>query len=189
MNRLSITPVAAAGIICIAIFLISTPISVDATTYIGLYADEVHSECSWYGSPYVLATFWVWVLPGADGMTCADYEITTPANVIEAATIYNPEAGYHIGDAIVPPGATICFPSCRTEWVWTHQLMCLVIDTSPSMIVLDPHDDYGILRATTCIEPDYPVEEMTKINDMFLSQECVVAVEASSWGAIKSLMK
>ncbi len=45
------------------------------------------------------------------------------------------------------------------------------------------------VNATTCIEPDYPVEEMTKINDMFLSQECVVAVEASSWGAIKSLMK
>ena len=54
LNRLTVTPVAAAGIICIAIFLISTPISVNATTYIGLYADEVHSECSWYGE-YIVA--------------------------------------------------------------------------------------------------------------------------------------
>lgn len=189
MNRNILSPAFAAGILCIVIALISIPSSADATTYIGLYADEAHSECSWFGAPYELATFWVWVQPGGNGMICVDYEITTPSNVIQAATIVNPEAGYHIGDAIVPPGATICFPSCRTEWVWTHKLQCLVIDTSPSIITLDPHGDYGILRATTCIEPGYPVEEMTKTNDLFLHQGCCLATQASSWGAIKSLMK
>jgi hypothetical protein len=64
-----------------------------------------------------------------------------------------------------------------------------VIDVAPSIITLDPHDDYGILRATTCIEPEHPVEEMTKINDLFLNQGCCLATQPSSWGAIKSLLK
>ncbi len=189
MNCTTLRPAVAAGVIFAAIALTSIAFQADATTYIGIYADEVHSECSSYPAPYLLVSFWVWVQPGADGMICVDYEITTPPNVIEAAALVNPEAGYHIGDAIVPPGSTVCFPTCRTEWVWTHQLQCLVTDVAPSIITLDPHDDYGILRASSCIEPEYPAEEMVKLNDLFLNQECFLATQASSWGAIKSLLK
>jgi hypothetical protein len=180
---------AAAGLICTASILISIPFPLTATTYIGMYADEPHSECSSYPVPYQLVSFWVWVLPGEDGMLCVDYGITVPSNIIQAATIINPEAGNQIGDALVRPGVTVCFPACRTGWVWTHQLQCLVTDAAPSMITLDPHGDYGILRSTTCVEPGYPVEEMRKVNDLFLNQECCLATRESSWGAIKSLMR
>jgi len=122
-------------------------------------------------------------------MSCADYEITTPSNVIQAATIVNPEAGFHIGDAIVPPGSTICFATCQTDWVWTHQLTCLVTDSEPSIVTLDPHDDYGILRSANCVEPGDLYETMTKINDLFLNQGCCLSNEQASWGAIKSLLK
>jgi len=181
--------VPAAGLICLISLLISIPSPLTATTYIGMYSDEAHSECSHYAVPFQLVAFWVWVLPGEDGMLCVDYEITVPSNVIQAATIINPEAGYQIGDAIVPPGSTVCFPTCRNDWIWTHQLQCLIIDTTPSIITLDPHDDYGVLRSTTCVEPLYPVEEMRKLNDMFLNQSCCLATRESSWGAIKSLLK
>jgi hypothetical protein len=180
---------AAFAALALSFFIVFTPFSINATTYIGLYADDAHAECSWYAVPYQLETFYVWVQPGADGMTCVDYEITTPSNVIQAATVVNPAAGYHIGDAIVPPGATVCFAACHTDWVWTHQLMCLVTDVNPSIITLDPHDDYGILRSTNCIDYGDPYETMTKINDLFLNQGCCLATEESSWGAIKSLLK
>ncbi len=189
MNRTDIRRAVAAIVICFVIALTSIAFEVDAKSYIGIYADEEHSECSSYPTPYMLVSFWVWIQPGADGLICADYEITTPSNVIDAATIINPAAGYQIGDAIVPPGATICFPTCQADWIWTHQLQCLVTDATPSIITLDPHDDYGILRVTTCVEPEPTVEEMTKINDLFLYQGCCLSTETSSWGAIKSLLK
>ena len=165
------------------------PSQLSSATYIGMYADEAHTQCSAYPLLYQVVYFWVWVQPGEDGMMCVEYEITVPANVIEAATIVNPEAGYHIGDAIVPPGALVCFPSCKTEWIWIHQLTCLVISETPSVITLDPHDDYGILRATNCVSPGDPYEAMTKINDMFLYQDCVLSSRPSSWGAIKSQLR
>ena len=180
---------AAFAALALSFFIISTPFSINATTYIGLYADDAHAECSWYAVPYQLATFYVWVQPGEDGMTCVDYEITTPSNVIQAATVVNPAAGYHIGDAIVPPGSTVCFATCQTGWIWTHQLMCLVTDVNPSIISLDPHDDYGIMRSTNCIDFGDPYETMTKINDLFLNQGCCLSNEEASWGAIKSLLK
>ncbi|MCK4549586.1 MAG: hypothetical protein KAU49_05435 [Candidatus Krumholzibacteria bacterium] len=180
---------AKAGIFCIVLALICIVSQADATTDIGIYVDEGHSECSSYPALYQVVNFWVWVLPGNDGMICVEYEITTPANVIEAATTVNPEAGYSIGDAIVPPGATVCFPTCRTDWIWIHQLTCLVTDSVPSIITLDPHGDYGIMRALNCIEPGEHYETMTKVNDVYLFQECVLANQESSWGAIKSLLK
>ncbi len=189
MNRNILRPAGAAGVFCVVIAIISMAVPADTTTYIGLYADEAHSECSSYPAPFQLVSFWVWIQVGADGMFCVDYEITTPFNVIQAATIVNPAAGYHIGDAIVPPGATVCFPACQTDWIWTHQLQCLVIDTSPSIITLDPHDDYGTMRSTNCIEEGDPYETMTKINDLFLNQGCCLPTLESSWGAIKALLK
>jgi hypothetical protein len=189
MDRNFYETAAWALILILAFALVYPSFPAEATTYIGMYADEGHSECSLYPAPYQLVHFWVWVQPGEDGMVCAEYEITTPPNVIQAATIVNPAAGYHIGDAIVPPGATVCFASCQTGWVWTHQLACLVTDTGPSIITLDPHDDYGIMRSTNCIDFGDPYETMTKINDMFLNQGCCLANEEASWGAIKSLLK
>ena len=189
MHRNTLRPSSAAGAFFIIITLISISFQADATTYLGLYADEAHSECSSYPTPYQLVNFWVWVQPGEDGMICVEYEITTPANVIQAATIVNPAAGYHIGDAIVPPGATVCFATCQTDWIWTHQLTCLPIDSAPSIITLDSHEDHGFMRATNCIDPGDPYETMTKINDLYLNQGCCLSNEESSWGAIKSLLK
>jgi hypothetical protein len=189
MSRNILKPAYAAGVACLVFALISITVPVYSATYIGLYADQAHSECSIYPPVFQLVYFWVWVQPGEDGMVCAEYEITVPANVIEAATIVNPAAGYHIGDAIVPPGSTVCFPGCQTDWIWTHQLNCLVIDFTPSIITLDPHDDLGIMRATNCIDFGDGYETMTKINDMFINQGCCLATEQSSWGAIKSLLK
>jgi hypothetical protein len=159
-----------------------------AVTYIGMYADEAHSQCSLYPAPFNPVTLWVWVQPGEDGMNCVEYEIVVPANVIDAATIVNPLAGYHIGDAIVPPGATVCFPACQTDWIWIHQVLCLVTDANPSIVALEPHDDYGIMRTETCVDFG-TYQEMTKINDMFINQECCLSSEESSWGAIKAILR
>ena len=175
------------------ILIIATAIAIavpaGAVTYVGIYADENHTQCSLYPAPYNLVTLWVWVQPGDDGMMCVEYEIVTPYNVIDAATIVNPLAGYHIGDAIVPPGATVCFPSCWTDWIWIHQITCLVTDAGPSIVSLEPHGDLGVIRATTCAEPEPQYEEMTKINDMFINQDCCLSSEESSWGAIKSILR
>jgi len=79
MDCTTLRPAVAAGVIFAVIVLTSIAFQADATTYIGIYADEVHSECSSYPAPFMLVSFWVWVQPGADGMICVDYEITTPS--------------------------------------------------------------------------------------------------------------
>lgn len=189
MSRFNLKPAHAAGMIFLVFTLISISVPAYSTTFIGLYADDAHSECSLYPVPYELVYLWVWIQVGEDGLNCADYEINTPSNVIQAATILNPAAGYQIGDAIVPPGSTVCFPTCQSGWIWTHQLTCLVTDTAPSIVTLDPHDDYGVLRSENCVDYGEPYETMTKINDLFLNQGCCLATQSSSWGAIKSLLK
>jgi hypothetical protein len=189
MNCRFAQPATAAGILFLLLTLTTLSVPVHSTTYIGLYSDEGHSECSVYPQLYQIVYVWVWIQPGEDGFLCAEYEITVPTNVIDAATIVNPAAGYHIGDAIVPPGTTVCFPDCLSDWVWTHQMTCLVTDFNPSIITLDPHDDIGILRSANCVDFGDGYEEMTKINDMFINQGCCLSTETSSWGAIKSLLK
>ena len=189
MNRYIPGAVAVAGIFFVVIALISIPSSAEATTYIGMYADQEHSRCDSYPPLYMLMHYWSWVRPGEDGMLCVEYEITTPANVIEAATIVNPAAGYHIGDAIVPPGATVCFPTCVTDWIWIHQLTCLVTVATPSQISIVPHEDYEVLHAINCIEVGDSIETMTKLQDLYLFQDCWFSTTESSWGAIKSLLK
>ncbi|MDD3642994.1 MAG: hypothetical protein PHQ19_06000 [Candidatus Krumholzibacteria bacterium] len=156
--------------------------------YIGLYADQGHSDCDWEGPPFSTATFWVWVLPGDDGIFCAEFEIVTPANVINASTGTNPEAGYSVGDALVAPGTTICFPDCRTDWVWTHSLACLIIDSSKTQIRIEPHGDYGIVRAAVCTEPVENVE-MVVLTHLFINQTCAIGDRPSSWGAVKQLLR
>ena len=183
---------AAADAILTAIVIataVTITVPAGADTFVGIYADEGRTLCSLYPAPYSPVTLWVWVQPGQDGMMCVEYEIVIPFNVIDAYTQVNPAAGYHIGDAIVPPGAEVCFPGCVTDWIWIHQVMCLVTDANPSIVTLEPHDDAGILRATTCAEPAPWYEEMTKINDMFFNQGCCLAAEESSWGAIKSILR
>ena len=189
MNRIAIRSAFMAMILLFVIVLVTIPSLTSATTYIGMYADQEHSECSSYPALYQVVNYWSWVQPGEDGMLCVEYEITTPANVIEAATTVNPAAGYHIGDAIVPPGATVCFPTCVTDWIWIHQLTCLVTVATPSVISIDPHEDYEVLRSINCIEVGDSIETMTKINDLFLFQGCCLSTTESSWGAIKSLLK
>ena len=159
-----------------------------AATSVGIYADEARTQCSLSPVPFNPVTLWVWVQPGETGMACVEYEIVTPPNVIEAYTVVNPLAGYQIGDAIVPPGATVCFPVCVEDWIWIHQVMCLLTDTAPSIVTLEPHGDLGIMRATLC--HDFSAyEEMTKINDMYFNQGCCLAAVESSWGAIKSILR
>ena len=120
---------AIAGLVC-------CPVVAGHIPYIGLYADDGHSDCDWEGPAFSTPTFWVWVLPGDDGIYCAEFEIIVPLNVINAFTETNPAAGYHIGDALVAPGTTLCFSVCQTDWVWTHRLLCLVTDAIPSLILI-----------------------------------------------------
>lgn len=156
--------------------------------YIGMYADENHSDCDWTGPLYSTVTFWVWVLPGDDGIMCAEFQIVTPANVINASTVPNPEAGYSIGDALIAPGTTICFPACRTDWVYTHTVTCLILDSSPSQIRIEPHGDYGTVRAAACTDPLTDVE-MVVLTNMYINQTCAIGARPSSWGAVKQLLR
>lgn len=156
--------------------------------YIGMYADQEHSDCDWEGPPYSTPTFWVWVLPGDDGLYCAEFEIATPSNVINAATIRNPMAGYSVGDALVAPGTTVCFSVCQTDWIWTHYLTCLILDTSASQIRIDPHGDYGVVRAAVCTDPVTDVE-MIVLTHLYINQTCAIGERSSSWGAVKQLLQ
>ena len=152
-----------------------------APSMIGLFADEARTDCV-VRNPGGFNQFvmWIWVLPGENGMICAEYQIATPYNVIVTDLV--PNATVVWGDPITSPGVSICFDQCHTDWVWTYQVVFWVTDTSPSMITVEPHEASGGIFAGTC-EEGYPTEEMNVYVNLFINQD--IGTEESSWGSIK----
>ena len=127
--------------------------------YIGLFVDENHSTCDVFyaGSPFTEFTMWIWCLPSDKGLQSAEFKVMYPANVTPGANItLNPHIVASTGD--LNGGTSVTFDDCQTDWVWTHQQECYLINNRCGVIRIDdlPGSSLGFY---TCApgDPEQPL--------------------------------
>ena len=155
-------------IVLLVLFMSSVFIqSVLAQSYIGLYTDEEHSSPSannLEGS--CLFDLWVWILPGENGVMCAEYKLDLPENMIPQSAVLNPSNSIYMGEAYGSPGLSICFPECQNDWFWTAKIQILLTDRIAGYLVLSAHEDGGTMQIANCAWPDYTLESLTMLNGL-----------------------
>ena len=155
------------------------------THYMGLYADDAHGLCSVdVPVPYSGFTAWHWVLPGDDGVICAEFKIDIPATYFCTLTTPNPAHSVALGSPLA--GISICFADCQMDWFWTYQLEILPTVATVEMIMISEHPDVGVYQVANCLD-GYPTAPATLLNHLHINEDCVHGTEASSWGAIKGM--
>ena len=130
-------------------------------SYIGLYTDEAHTTISANNlEGTTLFDLWVWVLPGADGVMCAEYKLDLPTGLAVQTTEINPANCVVMGEAWGSPGISICFPECQTDWIWTAKLQLLLTDRIKRYLTVSEHEYAEAIHISNCLS-GYPLEEAT----------------------------
>lgn len=155
--------------------------------YVGLYADGTHSITSVKPPAFVQFQLWIWWLPSERGLMAADFDVAFPANVVVLASVQNPQLCVCLGRCLGPHFCPL-FDSCQPDWVWTHQLTCMVTDPAPGFIEIGPLPGTTEIYAANC-EAGYPMEAVAVFDRFGINQDAVVGVEPQSWGAIKSIYR
>lgn len=155
--------------------LVSSVSSTQATQYgrIGLYADEGHSTNEvWSGGAITQFTFYIFCLPGENGLMCAEYAVDIPANVIINADgiVENPGMSVSLGELLT--GMSFCFLECQNDWVWTHSIPSYLMDVSPTQISIVEHPLVGTYQYANCIAPDFPTEPCFYGPPLCLNHSC-----------------
>jgi hypothetical protein len=158
--------------------------------FMGLFIDEIHSVCE-VNNPggFYPFTLWIWCMPSINGQICAEFMIIYPPNVISSTVTQNDAIiSVTLGD--LGNGMSVCYTGCQWGWNWPFRQAMYLTDTAPSWIGIGPHPDIDppIYQFANC-DPGYPTEDINIMNQLALNQPCVVAVEETSWGAIKSLYR
>lgn len=135
-----------------------------AQPYIGLYNDV--NRCYPYAeiaAPFTPFKVWVFIQPGSGGSECSEFRLELPYNVIVTNVTLNPAFGLPIDPVTphMPPGVSICYPDCQTDWFWFCNLDMIAIDVVPSDIYIEPYDLSGKVASTDCSAVK---EDMTVIN-------------------------
>ncbi|MCK4537798.1 MAG: hypothetical protein KAV42_03265 [Candidatus Krumholzibacteria bacterium] len=146
-------------VVCLAMLIPASGVA-QPLSYIGLYADPYHYDGDvviW--EPYAGWTTWVWVMPGNDGMMCAEFMIQNPPYVLNIGTTPNPAHSVTLGDPFT--GISICFPECQYDWTWLYQLSALPVEVGPyDYVYVLPHPDTDAVQIATC-EAGYPIQPVT----------------------------
>ena len=173
--------------------------SVRADGFIGLYSDGAHTRCSASGTGLLYSVeMWVWAKPDPyRGMIRAEFEINYPDNVllVGSETWNDPILFHYIGN-ISGEEILVIFNSCQWDWTWiAHKLLWVTNDIQTRCQVVEQSSDSSIrcVRMFDCTpsRPDYCVGAYPSLwlNQHWDSCEDPIAIEESSWGAIKSLYK
>jgi hypothetical protein len=145
--------------------------------------ENQHYFCEGYEDQYDV---YIWVYPDTAGVVCAEYQFILPSYMMPVTTEANPGCSVVEGTLEGPPGATVCFQSCRIEPVWTSRFHCLIVpgDCFPFEII--EHEVSGDVRVTTCSEPD---SFRGAIAYWYNPSPCCTCpgTEESTWGAIRLL--
>jgi hypothetical protein len=118
-----------------------------------------------------------------EGIECAEYKILLPENVNLISVEANPAVSGASG-SIDDPGVAFCFPQCQYDPVWTHRVICEVTDNNQTFIFPDYYEGSGPNEGTDCSEPAGTGE--IRARGPF-GVNVPVAVDESSWGAIKAV--
>ena len=154
--------------------------------YIGLYADDMHSECSvTVSAPSEIFTVWVWALPSDEGMICAEYAMNIPTYIFITGTVTQPTHTLGL-DGCTTQRCSVCFGDCQYDWLWFAQFTMMSMQVIADEIQIISHPDVGFVAAAVCSE-GYPIVPLVILNHLAINQPCVIGAESHSWGAIKTL--
>jgi hypothetical protein len=169
-----------------ALVMVAGAVNAGPNAYIGLYNDAAHSVCSQTTTGIFMN--WVWVLPGDDGMMCAEFKLVAPAWLYCIGTTPNPLNSVILGAPYDATGVSFCFGTCQTEWVWLYQLSQLPAGGGVDFVYIVERPDAGAYQIADCT-PGYPLAPLRILNYLGLNQECIWgnAGEEASWGAIKGM--
>ncbi len=176
--------------VLIVLFLCSSAVPQTAPKpYVGVFADAYHSVCSVYPRLYSQFDAWIWWLPGPGGIKGVECAIAYPSYIVRTSTTFNPDLDFMIPTCCEGGVCSCVFNSCHTEWVWLiRETFLFLVITTPSFISVVNHPLSNGVYVATC-EPGYPTAPATVFTALAINQECYIAVEASTWGAIKSLYR
>lgn len=149
----------------------------------------------WYtggGTTYTEAYVWVWCLPSVNGLKGAEFMLVPPdeeeTTVIFGSPVRNPLITNVLGDIWV--GIEVVYPTCQTDWVWTHYMRVRLYDDVGSALIIVPNpisDPFtGWIQFANC-NTGYPPEDAMRLCYVCFNMSCWIATKDASWGAIKSL--
>ncbi|MCU0640341.1 MAG: hypothetical protein MUF59_10825, partial [Candidatus Krumholzibacteria bacterium] len=172
----------------IFVVVISAEVSAGRYAYIGLFVDGAHSlDRQDIPAPYVFYTTWVWILPGYDGVQCANFKMIQPEWNLCIKTTPNPLTTVVLGEPYDDEGVSFCFGACQTDWVWLYQLQQLPTAAGvPGYIEIVEWPRSGAVEIADCT-CGYPIEPATVLNKLGLNQNALIHTDEASWGAIKSI--
>jgi hypothetical protein len=178
-----------AMLLAVAIMLVATSAFAGPKAYIGIWADAAHSVCSVAPAQYGQTPAYIYILPADAGLQAAEFKVALPATIIQLASVKNPGITVELGS--LPNGISVAFGEgqCQLDWTWIYHLKLMVLAPVPAVVEISAHP--GTLPApayqvATC-EPGYPIMPAVKLASLNFYQPCVIGVEETNWGAIKSL--
>ena len=129
--------------------------------YIGVFSDPYHYDSDVYiRELYMQYTSWVWILPGDDGMMCAEFKLIGPAWNLCIGTTPNPEIVVSLGAPYDAYGVSACFRTCQTGWTWLYKFDQLPTAANiQDFIRIVERPDAGAYQVATC-KPGYPLGEL-----------------------------
>lgn len=152
--------------------------------YVGLFADELHTQWCIYGTG--IFTFYCFVLPSATGLDCVELRITlSSSNIWVFNAVYHPDVLMPILGG-VPGDMAACFASCWYEWIYVFRATVYVMTATQEMVSIDPFTGSPYPKILDCTGIETEAYAYTNLYINIL--ECYpTSVRESTWGAIKNM--
>lgn len=185
-------------ILCVFILLMPCHVLAQAPNapYMGVYSDLDHSGWCASGTPPFEIDVWIWVLPTDLGVEWFGFNLAYPSGYSFVEAYAHPEV---VGEIVMPgdpdPGWMFSglYDRCpKPGWVWTYRVRFYVPDSSPGIIELVDHPEFGEFCINNC-SADW--EGCIRLTNVYVnydpgSPECsYMAAHGSSWGAIKRILE
>ncbi len=176
----------------VALALMAGSVNAGPKAYIGLYIDEGHSICQLLIEEYYQEWItYVFILPSDEGLSGAEFKLVGPTFLRTTDIVVNENITVAMGTPFDAEGVSVAFGPCMTDWTWTHAIGCMSYKATgegvPAFIEIVERPDAGAYQITICDPPDYSLRPVTILNHLALSQDCIIANEDASWGAIKGM--
>lgn len=183
-------PIVAVLVGVVLSFSVSTSACPDKS-YIGLYADGIHSDCSQDVVAYQPFTVWVWIKPSVRAVQSVEFRLEKPpwldhiGTIQNCMTVTNPVPYDWFGD-----GGRVFFKYCQYQWTWLFRFeMMPTMGGITGYISIHEWLVTGELKVQTCNSDEYLVQPLTPLTFLALNMPCETGAESCSWGAIKALYK
>jgi len=153
----------------------------DPYPQIGLWSDLGRTEDFVQACPFQPFEFYVWCMPGPDGIFAVEYALAERSSIDFEYGIINvvndPDVSVSLGDPL--SGFTVCFYNCKHDWFWVSRCTAFLMGGDGYLEVV-PHPVAGGPNACLCMDLR-PVIQLDVVN--MLSFQTVVGTLLQSSSA------